>query len=178
MSRLLLPPKVVAEIVKDKHAEERARRRALTERLLDFDDPVCREWQPTLTRLDPGLRLGRARPQAYEPDMNVRPGFYHWVRDNGPLTPFTIEPVTGPDDGFVEPDESLLRQLRANDLQNPQVMRAVVAARAKAELDEERGRQEAHERRVAGTVERYRSMEDVSVSMADGWSNTVKGRKR
>lgn len=178
MSGLLLPSKVAAEIAKDKYAAERERRNALVNRLLDFDDPVCREWQPVLAKLDPGLRLGRAREQAYEPEMNVRPGFYHWVRDNGPLTVLTIEPITGDDDEWREPDSGLLDQLRANDLQHPDVMRAIIAARAQAEADEEKRRQERRDRRVQGTIERFKAANDASVSMAGDWTNSVAGRRK
>jgi hypothetical protein len=76
---LLLPPKVQREIQKTKWREQRAERHAAIMRMLDFDDPVARQWTTVLTKLDPSLRLARARPQAYEPGINIRPGFYHWV---------------------------------------------------------------------------------------------------
>lgn len=166
MSRLLLPPQVEAEILKEKHVAERERRRALANRLLDFDDPVCREWEPVLKQLDPQLRLGRARGQAYEPGMNVRPNFYHWVRDNGPAAPMTIDPITGPDGvSFSEPDSGLLERLKANDLQDPIVYRALIEQHAAAEARRERDREQERQDRVEDVIDRYKSVTTASVSM-------------
>lgn len=179
MDGLLLPPKVQAEIDKEKYKAERERRRALAERLLDFDDPVSREWQPTLTLIDPHLRLGRARGQAYEPGMNVRPGFYHWYRDNPTAAP-TIEPITGPDgESFAEPDSRLLEQLRGNDLHHPAVWRAHIQKRADTEAAREKQLEEEKQRRITGTLERYKAGNNASVLVSDdvAWSQNVAGRK-
>lgn len=179
MSDLLLPAKVRHEIQKRKWFELRAERRALVARLLDFDDPVCREWQPVLAKLDPQLRLARAHPQAYEPDMNVKPGFYHWVRENDTAAP-TVEPITGPDgESFAEPDSSLLRALERNDLQNPTVYAAMIGQheerekRVERELEEERAQinEEVLERWKAGTRTQVLLSPDVA------WSQNASGRR-
>src|SRR5438105_925825 len=101
---LLLPAHVEREIQQRKWAERRREHRAALDALLDFDDPVCRQWQPELRKLDPQLRLARARPLAHKPGFPVIPGFYHWVRENE-TAPATVTPITAPDGkSFAEPD--------------------------------------------------------------------------
>lgn len=177
MPELVLPPKVRAEIEQDKHRAEREARWARAVAMLDFDDPVCREWQPLLQQLDPHLLMAKAKPRADDPDLNIRGGFYHWVRKN-PREILTAEPITGPDgESFTVPDEGLLRNLQANDLQNPAVVRDMFTRQLEAEQRAEKEAAEARERRVAGTVERYKRGNSASVSMISGWSATNAGRK-
>lgn len=179
MADLLLPPKVRREIQKRKWAEQRAAFRATLNRLLDFDDPVCREWTPVLRNLDPLLRLGRAHGQAYEPGMNVKPGYYHMVRDNETAAP-TVEPVTGPDgESFAYPDSRLLEELRAVDLQNPRVYAALIARR---ELREQQREQE-HARDMdeinSESVERWLAATRTQVLMSPdvAWAQNSAGRR-
>lgn len=177
MSMLELPPRVRAEIAKDKHKAERERRWTHALELLDFDDPVCREWQPHLQQLDPHLLMARALPRAEDPDLNIRAGFFHWVRKN-PREILTCEPITAPDgESFALPDGSLLNNLRANDLQNPAVVRDMFQRQLEAEAAKERDEAEAKQRRVDGTIERYKRGNNAHVSMTPGWSATNAGRK-
>lgn len=178
MSDLLLPGSVVREIQKRKWVEQRREHSAKVMALLDFDDPVCREWEPELKRLDPFLRLGRAKPMAYEPGFTIRPGFYHWVRDN-PTAAMTVSAITGPDDEFVEPDSGLLEALRRNDLQNPEVYRAVIGQRAMREAEEEKERQKDLERANGEVLELYLAKTRAQVSMNTDapWVQSVHGRR-
>lgn len=179
MGDLLLPPRVRREIQKEKWAEQRAERRAAIRRLLDFDDPVCREWNPVVRKLDPLLSLARARPQAYEPGLHVRPGFYHWVRDNE-TADMTVEPITGPDgDSFAEPDSSLLDALRSNDLQNPRVWAALIEHRANAEAEREREHRREMDELNENIYERWLAGNRAFVSMdrSAPWTQSAKGRR-
>lgn len=179
MGDLLLPARVQREIIKEKWAEQRAQQRALVERMLDFDDPVCREWAPVLAKLDPMLRLGRARPQAYEPGVSVTPGFYHWVRENEGA-PWTVTPITAPDGvSFAEPDSRLLAQLEGNDLQDPRVWRALIEQAEQAEAERERREDErlremnetVYEKFLAGT------RTQVSMNSDSPWTQNAAGRR-
>jgi hypothetical protein len=178
MPDLLLPGNVVREIQKRKWVEQRREHAARIETLLDFDDPVCREWEPELKRLDPYLRLGRARPMAYEPGFTVRPGFYHWVRDN-PTAAMTVSVIDGPDGEFVEPDSGLLAALKRNDLQNPEVYRAVIGQRAVREAEEERERELELERANSEVLELYLAKTRAQVSMNTGspWTQNAAGKR-
>lgn len=178
MGDLLLPPRVQREIQKTKWIQQRAEHRAAIERLIDFSDPVSREWQPVLRKLDPLLRLGRARPQAYEPGMNVKPGYYHMVRENE-TAPATVIPITGPDgESFAEPDSGLLRSLEANDLQNPHVYAAVIERERNKELVVEKARQADLEEVNAEVMERWASASRAQVSMTDTpWSQNSQGAR-
>lgn len=176
---LILPPKVQAEIAKEKWEAERQQRRALVLELIDFDDPVCREWQPVLETLDPYLRLGRAKPMAYVAGVVMRPGYYHWVRDN-PSTVVTVEPITGPDgESFAEPDQRLLDSLRGNDLQNPHIYAALIAGHAEAEAVMEKERAAEREEIDAEVLERWKAASQTSVSMNRDvpWSQNAAGRR-
>lgn len=176
---LLLPPKVQAEIAKEKWDVERQRRRALVLELIDFEDPVCCEWQPVLEALDPYLRLGRAKPMAYAAGVVMRPGYYHWVRDN-PTAVITVEAITGPDgESFAEPDSRLLDQLRGNDLQNPQIYAALIANHAEAEASMEKERADEREAIDAEVLERWKAASETSVSMNRDapWTQNTAGRR-
>jgi hypothetical protein len=179
VTRLHLPPRVAREIHKEKWEAQRAHQRATVERLLDFDDPVCREWRPVLEQVDPYLRLGRARPQAYEPEFNVRPGFYHWVRMNPTAAP-TVEPITGPDgESFTEPDSSLLDRLRGNDLQDPRAYAALIAKHEQRELAREREQEADREEINREVLERWAAASRTQVLVSDDvpWTQNAAGRR-
>lgn len=174
-----LPHSVVLENQKREWVEARARHRAVIERLMDFDDPVCREWTPELQRLCPDLRMGRARPQAYEPGYTIIPGFYHWVRDNV-STADSVQPITAPDGvSFEEPTSAVLEDLRRNDLQNPHVYAALINRHVEVELERERQEQEDHQERVQEVLDRWKSATGAQVLMSPDvpWSQNTAGRR-
>ena len=179
---LLLPPRVEREILQEKWVERRREHRAMLNQLLDFDDPVCREWQPELRKLDPYLRLGRAHGLAHAPGYPVRAGFYHWVRDNE-TAPATITPITGPDGEWSEPDSRLLEQLKANDLQDPRVYGRLLARGVEQEREAELNQARATVERQTELAERVKAATETSISMSRDapWSQNVagaRGRKR
>lgn len=179
MSGLLLPANVVREIQKREWAERRAELRAALAALFDFEDPVCAEWNPLLGDLDARLRLGRARPLAYEPGLGVIPGFYHWVRDNETAPP-TVTPITSPDGAFREPDSGVLGDLRSQDLHDPTVFLALLAGRRAKEQAAEREREAERAERRQEITDRYLAGTRVQVSLDDStpWAQNAAGLRR
>lgn len=177
---LVLPPRVEREILKEKWVDQRAQLRALVFKVFDFDDAVCKEWGPPLRALDPRLRLGKAKPKAHAPALGVIPGLYHWIV-LAETAPPSVHPVTNRDGGFAYPDSGLLVKLKANDLQDPRVWAEMIDSRAKAERDAEAAKDAETQRLTNEIIDRYRTGNNASVSMAGSWaaSNAGKrGRKR
>lgn len=174
MSRLLVPPKVAKELAE----EQRGHLRAKLEAVFDFDDPVCKQWNPELKKLDGLIRIGRAKPMAYVPGYPVRAGFYHFLRDN-PHAPPTVSAITGADDEWVEPDSGLLRKLQANDLQNPAVLVAIAAEKERAREEEQRDKLRDREVRQDEILERWKAGTRTQVSMNPDvpWTQNAAGRK-
>lgn len=166
------------EVQRRKWAEQRAFYRARLEALFDFDDRLCREWNPLLRDLDPLLRLGKARPKAdAEPGLPVRPGLYHWIRENDSAPP-TVQPITGADgESYMEPSSAVLEDLRRCDLQNPAIFRALLERRARVEAAEERELEEARVERQAELAERWRAVSGTQVLMSPDvrWGQNAKG---
>jgi hypothetical protein len=182
MSSLLLPGDVAREIQKKKWAELRAFHRAQLDQLFDFDDPVTREWNPELQRLDPLLRLGRARPKAdpASTGLPVRPGFYHWIRENDTAAP-TMTAITGPDgEGFAYPSSGVLEDLRRSDLQNPAIFRALLARQAARERDEEQAKLDERKDRRQEFSERWKAVSRTQVSMNTDtpWAQNAAGYQK
>lgn len=178
MSELLLPGTVARELQKERWQEERRRSRALVEALFDFDDRVCREWSKHLKKLDPYLRLGRAHPKAETDRFEVRPGFYHWVRDN-PSTEPTVAVITTVDGGWCEPNSGLLRDLEQADMQNPRAAAAALERRALAERAVAAEKARVGSARLEEMAERWRAATETSVSMnrSTPWTQNVQGRR-
>jgi hypothetical protein len=108
--------------------------------------------------------------------LGLTPGYWHVKRDN-PTTMPTFIPLTGPDGEFVEPSSSHLEMLRRSDLQrkgafDDLVKRHDAAAEKAAKLKETQ-----REERVDHMAEIIAHHDNASVSMADGWTNSVKGKK-
>lgn len=152
--------------------------RALLWPLFDFEGEVCQHWNLELRKLDPHIKLGRAKPMAYAPGLPVKPGYYHFLRDN-PGAPPTVAAITGPNDEFIEPDSSLLERLKANDLQRPGAMRERLERERRAEAERERDK----ERELAGwteeAVERWNAGTRTFVSMDKSvpWTQSARGRR-
>lgn len=143
--------------------------------MFTFDDPVMDQWNPELRKIDVFLRLGRARDKAEA--AGIVAGYYHILRIN-PGAPLTVNPLTSPDGGFVEPSMAMLEALKGCDLQND----AVVKAKRKMDADRRAGleRDKARETsdRQREIFERFQAATRVHVSRTDvPWTNKVKGRK-
>lgn len=174
MSKVWVPPKVEAELAE----EMRVKYRAVLWGLFDFDDPVCKRWEPELRKLDPYVRLGRAKPNGYVPGYPVRPGFYHFLRDN-PNAPPTVETITGPNDEWIEPDSGLLRKLESNDLLDPRVIVEMEARQEQAKREQEQLKAEQREERQAEIFERWQAGNRTFVSMDQStpWTQSARARR-
>lgn len=170
-----LPAEVEKEVQRSKHVEERAERRQMLEHLLDFDDPVCKQWNKHLHELDPRLRMGRGKP-IVKTGWGVIPGYYHWFRDNETAAP-TVTPITTPEQGYREPDSGVLEDLKRSDLQNPAVFARLLKQRAAAEKAEKKAKQEAREARQQEIYERWQSGNRTQISTSDTpWTQSARAR--
>lgn len=171
---LWVPPKVERKMAEEAREEYRARLWPL----FDFDDSVCRKWNPELKKLDPFIKLGRAKPMAYMPELGVRAGYYHFLRDN-PGAPPTVGAITGPNEEWVEPDGGILQKLRENDLQRP----GALQDRRDRELRAEREKEREKEREIAEwteeAVDRWNAGNRTFVSMdrSTPWTQSAKAKR-
>jgi hypothetical protein len=147
--------------------------------LFDFDDPICKKWNPELEKIDPRIKLGRAKPLAHLPGYPVKAGYYHFLRDN-PGAPPTCDTITGPDgESFAEPDSSVLEKIRSNDLLDPRVVVTMEAAREREQEQEAYERAQRRDERQAEIYERYVAGNRAFVSLSDatGWTQSAKGKR-
>lgn len=127
-----------------------------------------------LRALDPYLSLVKASESATE--TGLVPGYWHVKRDN-PSEMATYYPLRGDEGEFVEPGSQHLELMRKNDLQRPGAFKEF-QERHKAVEDEMAARKADQAReRVETMAERIEVIERAQVSMKDGWTNSVKGRK-
>lgn len=127
-----------------------------------------------LRALDPYLSLVKASESATEPGL--KPGYWHVKRDN-PSEMDSYYPLEGAEGEFVEPGSEHLELMRKNDLQRPGAFKEF-EARHKAVADAKAYRlaEQARER-TETMAERIEVIDRAQVSMKDGWTNSVKGRK-
>lgn len=127
-----------------------------------------------LRNLDPYLSLVKASENATEPGLV--PGYWHVKRDN-PSEMATYYPLRGDSGEFVEPGSQHLDLMRRNDLQRPTAFKEFIKRQASvAELKAAKDAEDARERQET-MAERIESIERAHVSMVDGWSNSVRGKK-
>lgn len=163
MSQIILPDRVRHKIEFENQLEN------LNER-----HDWLRHFDAELRRIDPYLSLVKASEVASKPGLT--PGFWHVQRDN-PETMPTYIPLTDPDGGFAEPSGYHLEMIRKADLQRPGSFEAFKRRQEERLRGFEREREaKAQERRVE-LAERIAYMENPSVSMSSGWTNSVKGRR-
>lgn len=168
MPSLYLPPSIVAD--------ERQRYAADLLSRVDTADPVAQRFTALLRRIDPLLRMVRAK-ERIEPGTPLVPGYYHVLRFNehAPISVFTLH-----DNGaFAEPNSRVFDRLAAGDLHDPRVMRALkdVPRQAALEAERERNRERVVRRdelrdRVNAAVRTQISM-DTSVP----WTQNAQGRR-
>lgn len=172
MGKLWVPPSV-SQALRDTTAQHN---RELLD-MFQLNGSVQSRWNPELARLDPLLKLGKAKDGADDPQ--VRPGFWHLIRLNE-LAPFWVQPLTDARGGFVEPTSQMLEMLRLSDLQNS---RAVKARRAEDErLMRERNAARAREDEVRNDELRERvaavTRTQVSMNPDTPWTQNAAGAKR
>ncbi len=164
-----LPPKVSRELQEETRASN-----AATLSMFNFDAPGMKQWNRELQKIDPALRLGRAKEQAQA--MGVYPNYYHLVRMGQHLWVMPLHDGRG---GFVEPTSAMLDMLRGSDMQNPQVMRAHKKLQENLAKEEEFQRERDHERRSYELLERWKAVSQVRIPFNTDirWSQNVAGRK-
>lgn len=168
MPTLYLPPSVVAD--------ERQRYAADLLSRVDSDDPVAQRFTVLLRRIDPRLRLVRAR-ERIEPGTPLVPGYYHLLRFNehAPISVFTLH-----DNGaFAEPNSRVFERLAAGDLHDPRVMRELRDAPEQARREAERERNRERVARREELRDRVNAATRAQVSMDDTlpWTQNSQGRR-
>jgi hypothetical protein len=163
LSGIILPDRVRIQMEFDDHLSK-----------LDGRHDWLRRFDAELRALDPYLSLVKAQDNATQ--LGLTPGYWHVKRDN-PTTIPTFIALRGPDGEFVEPSSAHLEMLRRSDLQRKGAFDELVkrhdAAAAKAAKLKETQREE----RVDHMAEIIAHHDNASVSMAEGWTNSAKGRK-
>lgn len=170
MSHLWVPPRVSREL-----EEGRKQHEADLAAMFVFDGHILSKWNKELRKIDPLLRLGRARDKAHAP--GVVPGFYHLVRFN-PGAPPWVQALHN-NGQFVEPSSRMLEMLKASDLQNARAVYDRKRADEEAARAEEKAKQVDHEERVDDAVELVKANTQVRISMNKDtpWSQNVAGRR-
>lgn len=127
-----------------------------------------------LQAMDPRLSLVKASETATQ--TGLKPGYWHIKRDNE-QTMATYYPLQGEEGEFVEPGSEHLEMMRRNDLTKPENFdRLVRQSEAHLQRLEEQRRERAEQRQTE-FAERYESAQRAQVSMKEGWTNSVKGKK-
>jgi hypothetical protein len=172
-SRLWTPPKVAQEL-----AESTAEHQAAVLSMFDFNYGSFDKWNRELKKIDPLLRLGKAKDKASA--VGVIPGFYHLLRiPESDRERLWTMPLHDGNYGFVEPSNAMLDALRRTDMQNPRVMRDFKKAQEDAEALEEKLKEEAHHRRVDQMYESWKAYSQVRIPFHNDakWSQNVAGLK-
>lgn len=133
-----------------------------------------RHFDAELRRIDPYLSLVKASEAATQPGLT--PGFWHVQRDNPETIP-TYIPLTDDEGGFAEPTGHHLEVIRRADLQRPGAFEDFKRRQDERVREIEKRREAAAEERRVELAERIAHHEVPSVSMTDGWTNSVRGRK-
>jgi hypothetical protein len=172
MGKLWVPPQVSQQLRDTTAAHNR--------RLLDMfqlNDSVQSRWNPELGRLDPLLKLAKAKDGADDPQ--VKPGFWHLIRLNE-LAPFWVQPLMSPTGGFVEPTSQMLDLLRQSDLQNSRAVRARQALDQREMRERNAARAREDEQRQDELREQVAAVTRTQVSMNPDvpWSQNAAGAKR
>lgn len=127
-----------------------------------------------LQAMDEHLSLVKASDAATEPGLV--PGFWH-IRRHNPGDMATYIPLRGENGEFVEPGSEHLEMMRRIDLHRPGALEEFVRA-GEAHLRRiEAERNDRAEERQTEFAERLESVERAQVSMKEGWTNSVKGKK-
>lgn len=135
-------------------------------------------WNRDLRQIDPYLELIKAQENPEVQIHALKPGYWHIIRHN-PDAPPSITTWEGPEGEYREPDSGIYDHLRLNDLQNPEVMKAIKKKRITLErLRKERENRENEERRQE-LFERLAANRDVRISFDRDakWTQNVSGRR-
>lgn len=163
MSGIILPERVKLQIEFEKQLEG-----------LNKRHDWLRHFDAELQRLDPYLSLVKASENANQPGLI--PGFWHVQRKN-PETMPTYIPLMGEKGEFQEPAFYHLEMLRKADLQRPGAFEEFQRRQDERMRAVERQKAEQAEQRVTEMAERIHHLDVPKVSMSDGWTNSVRGKK-
>jgi hypothetical protein len=150
---------------------------------LDFENQLetlnkrhdwLRHFDAELQRLDPYLSLVKASESADQ--AGLTPGFWHVQRKN-PETMPTYIPLTDDKGGFAEPQSHHLEMLRRADLQRPGAFEEFKRRQDERVREMERRKADQAEQRRTEIAERISHLDVPKVSMSDGWTNSVRGKK-
>lgn len=152
MPALWTPPRVRPE-----HEVGTRQWEALVLSMMHQEGGVLDYWNPELKKIDRNLRLMQATPLAAAP--GVLPGFYHLVRLRDPAegTFMWVQPIFGPDGGFIEPNSAMLDALRASDLQSTAAVGARHLIAENERRSAERAKAKDEEDRLEEGVERFKA---------------------
>jgi hypothetical protein len=173
VSKLWTPPTVSREL-----RESTAEHNVATLGMFDFNYGVFDKWNKELKKIDPLLRLGKAKDGAFA--LGVIPGYYHILRiPESNRDPLWVVPLHDGNLGFVEPTSAMLDMLRASDMQNPRVMREHKRVQEELAAKEEKQRQEDSDRRKDMAYELWKANTQVRIPFHNDarWSQTVKGQR-
>lgn len=172
MSGIWLPPRYENEIQRD---QIRAGVFQMVQRFSGVMDYWTHRFREELN--EPRCECVFFPPHA-EMKHGVKPGRYHFLRDNTATAP-TLIPLETPDGLFCEPHSGHVEMLRDMDLQNPQVVRAHRELQERREKEAERAKELEAEQRQEEILDRFNAAFRTSVSMSRNgkWTQNVKGRK-
>ena len=162
-----VPPRVAQELREQTQAHNTA-----VQGMFDFD--IAAEWNQELRKIDPLLRIAKAKERAHAP--GVVPGYYHLVRIN-PGAPLWVQPLHDQNGQYVEPSSAMLNWLRGADLQNPVAVRDRQKLDKAAEKAAERTAALEHEQRVDTMMDRWKAASQVRIpfNTDSRWSQNVAG---
>lgn len=172
MGRLWTPPTVERE-----HLDSTEQYRAeVAQALEEKPGPIAAEWNNALSKIDPRLRMVKAKESAH--CFGVTPGYWHIMMTADGAPPMLM-PIMGENGVYAEPSHRTLDWLRASDLQNPQVIRDRDAAMQRVIDQREKDKaglrdevtEEAEERWAAAT------RTQVSMNRDAAWSQNASGQR-
>ena len=171
MPDLWVPPSVTQEL-----QDHTASYNAQIMQMLETAGPVQTEWNRVLRDKFPDwpMFMVRATENAHAPGLV--PGFYHlMVVPQG--APVTFLPISLPDGSFCEPSHQTLMWLESADLQNPMVIREREEAMIRHLEDQEKEKEKLVDEVTEDAEDRWAMATRPSVSMAEGWVNSVDGKR-
>lgn len=113
VSRLKLPESFLREVEQD-------RERII--RQVDNVEAVCASFNKELKKIDPHLRMVRAKDQT-SPSSPLKAGYYHVIRD-APGHPSYVTPLEWADGSYREPGDWVFEHLQHEDLWNDRATKA------------------------------------------------------
>jgi hypothetical protein len=134
-----------------------------------------RTWDADLQKLDPRLRMLRAKEDADLPELT--PGFWHVMRLNDNAPPTVVLTVKNPDGTYREPDSRVFDELRRDDMWHPQVGKDRRDRARLLEEAKERRKRNEDEARWEDMALNFKALESPSIRFGGkGWTASKKGR--